>query len=396
MEINTQNWRTATTIVYFSVFLAIGISASWIGPALPSLASGVNVGLAAISYLFIARYFGVMSGILFGGRVFDIKPGHPIMAAMLALLALLTALVPFTNQLWQMALTFLLLGFASGTLDVGGNSMLPWIYRKNVGPYMNGLHVFFGLGAIMTPIAFVRLFMVGESLRLPLWFFAILLFLPGTFLLLLRSPQPENPAQDFSPGNGMRYLILLVGAFLFMYVGAEVSINGWIYTYSLEMRLTTEVTAAYLTSVFWIFIALGRLAAIPLYSYIRSNTILILDLVGGIACTGLVLAFPGSRIALWSGIAGIGLFLGSVFPTLLSLVEERIGTTGQRTSWFLVGASIGAMLFPWLVGQLFGYIGPRGLMYVALGSLLAAFGLVLLIFQQFNKRELLRESANEN
>ena len=77
--------------------------------------------------------------------------------------------------------------------------------------------------------------------------------------------------------------------------------------------------------------------------------------------------------------------MGSVFPTTLGLVEERIGTTGRRTSWFLVGASLGAMVFPWAVGQLFDTIGPIGLMFVVLGSLLAAFGLILYIIQLLSK-----------
>jgi fucose permease len=77
--------------------------------------------------------------------------------------------------------------------------------------------------------------------------------------------------------------------------------------------------------------------------------------------------------------------MGSVFPTTLTLVEERIGTTGLRTSWFLVGASIGAMLFPWIIGQLFSFFGPKGLMVVVLGALLAAFGLMLVIIRLLNR-----------
>jgi fucose permease len=79
-------------------------------------------------------------------------------------------------------------------------------------------------------------------------------------------------------------LIVLVAAFFFMYVGAEISINGWLFTYSRQMDLTTEISGAYLTSVFWIFITLGRLVAIPLYSYVRSTTILVVDLVGWLTC----------------------------------------------------------------------------------------------------------------
>jgi len=213
------------------------------------------------------------------------------------------------------------------------------------------------------------------------------LFLPGIWLLSLRSPEPEIPPENFSSGNGVRLLIVLVAAFFFMYVGAEISINGWIFTYSRQMNLTTEISGAYLTSVFWMFITLGRLVAIPLYSYVRSTTILVLDLIGCVASVSLILLVPDSTSTLWIGVAGVGLFMGSVFPTTLTLVEERIGTTGLRTSWFLVGASIGAMLFPWIIGQLFGFIGPKGLMVVVLGALLAAYGLMLVVIHLLNRSE---------
>ena len=62
---------------------------------------------------------GDMIGIIFGGRVFDKIRGHPIMTVMLALMAFFTALMPLSNVLWQLALIFLLLGFAAGILHVG-------------------------------------------------------------------------------------------------------------------------------------------------------------------------------------------------------------------------------------------------------------------------------------
>jgi len=362
----------------------LGISATWIGPALLNLADHVQTGLAAISIIFTARYLGVMSGIIFGGRVYDRIKGHPILVGALVMLAVFTAILPFSNYLWQLVIIFSALGFAGGTIDVGGNTLLAWLHHKNVGPYMNAIHLFFGLGAILTPIVFVSLFNFSGGLRLPLWVFSMVIFLPGIGLLLLKSPEPKISNEDLSTRNGLRNLTVLIAAFLFMYVGAEVSINGWLFTYSRQMNLASEVSAAYLTSAFWIFMTLGRLAAIPLYSFVRSTTILILDFIGGIISVSLVLLFPNNATVLWIGIAGAGLFMGPVFPTTLGLVEERIGTTGLRTSWFLVGASIGAMVFPWVIGQLFGFIGPIGLMFVVMGSLLAGFGLILFIVHLLN------------
>jgi FHS family Na+ dependent glucose MFS transporter 1 len=103
LEFKTSNWRIASTVSYFAIFLVLGISASWIGPALPSLAEQVHTGLGAISIIFSARAMGAMTGIIFGGRVFDRIRGHLIMTVIFLLLAFLTALMPLSNVLWQLA-----------------------------------------------------------------------------------------------------------------------------------------------------------------------------------------------------------------------------------------------------------------------------------------------------
>jgi fucose permease len=394
MILGTRGWRVATTAAYILIFLAIGISASWLGPALPNLADHVKTGLSAISFVFVGRYAGVMCGILFGGWTFDRVRGHPLMIVMLLTMALFTALVPFSSALWQLVLILFALGFASGNLDVGGNTLLVWIYRGRVGPYMNGLHVFFSLGAIITPILFVRLLIIG-NLQLPLWTISVFILLTAVWLLFLKSPTSNHTTVKEESDNGFRLLIILVSAFFLLYVGAEAGIQSWIFTYSLTMGLAGEFSAAFLNSLFWIFITLGRLIIIPLYAHIRPTTILMVDLIGCIASISLILLLPGSEAALWFGIGATGLFMGSIFPTTLTFTGERIGATSRLTSLFLVGASLGAMSVPWAIGQLFSLAGPTSFMTVILGTMLAAFGFMLIIIRQVDKPKKVKEQVYE-
>ncbi len=46
--------------------------------------------------------------------------------------------------------------------------------------------------------------------------------------------------------------------------------------------------------------------------------------------------------------------------------------TGKVTAWFFVGASMGGMLLPWLIGQFFESIGPRVTMVVLFIDMTAA------------------------
>jgi hypothetical protein len=51
--------------------------------------------------------------------------------------------------------------------------------------------------------------------------------------------------------------------------------------------------------------------------------------------------------------------------------------SGRTTGRFLVGASLGAMCLPWLVGQLFEPVGPSVLMVTIAAALLAALGVLI-------------------
>jgi fucose permease len=86
-----------------------------------------------------------------------------------------------------------------------------------------------------------------------------------------------------------------------------------------------------------------------------------------------ILLWPGSAIALWAGALGLGLFLASIFPTLMSLAERKMAVTGSVTGLFLVGSSAGGMSLPWLIGQLFEPLGPRVAMVVIAADLVATF-----------------------
>jgi MFS transporter, FHS family, Na+ dependent glucose transporter 1 len=107
---------------------------------------------------------------------------------------------------------------------------------------------------------------------------------------------------------------------------------------------------------------------------VRPRRILLADLLGCILSVAVVLAWPGSLVALWLGAVGLGVSMASIFPAAITLAERRVRITGRVTAWFLVGASIGAMLLPWLIGQLFESVGPQVTMLAILANLTLALG----------------------
>ncbi len=167
----------------------------------------------------------------------------------------------------------------------------------------------------------------------------------------------------------------MIALFFFLYVGAEVGFGGWVFTYAVTLDLSGETTAAYLTSAFWGALTLGRLLTIPVAARVRPRFILLGALLGCLTSVGIILIRSGSLAALWVGAFGLGFSMAPIFPTTISLAERRMTITGRVTSWFFVGASLGGMSLPWLIGQLFESVGPRAMMFAVLADLALAVGI---------------------
>ena len=371
--------RKLKTIGYFAMFVALGLSISVIGPTLPGLAEQTHTHLSQISILFTAHSLGYLVGSYIGGRFYDRIPGHPVLAGMLVAIAIALVITPVTNFLWLLATAIFIAGVGGGGVDVGGNVMLAWTYRRNVGPYMNGLHFFFGVGAFLTPIIIAQAVLVTGSYKWGYWIIALMMLPAAFWLLMYPSPTIISRQEDSTPGTSDRLLILLMMAFFFLYVGGEASFGGWIFTYSLALDLASETNAAYLTSVFWGALMVGRLVSIPLAARFRSGTLLWVDLIGCLLSISMILVLPHSPIAIWAGTIGTGFFMASMFPTMMTLAERRLGLSGRITGLFLIGASLGGMTVPWIIGQLFEGVGPRVTMWVVFIVMSLTVGVFILI-----------------
>jgi FHS family Na+ dependent glucose MFS transporter 1 len=374
------------TAVYYIVFLIIGLSASIMGPTLPWLADNVAVPLSQISILFSAKSLGGLLGSAFGGRLFDRRPAHPVAAGLLLIMAITLALIPLGRQLWVLAVIVFLLGVGDITLDLGGNTLLMWVHGSRVAPFMNGLHFFFGVGAFLAPVL-VALAISGGSVQAAYWVLALIILPVAVVLLRLSSPTAPNHAETTVDSRQVsRRLAFLVAFFFLLYVGAEVSFGGWIYSYAVALDLASEVGAAYLTSAFWGALTIGRLLAVPISTRVGPRYILLVGLLGSLACLATILLLRESSLALQVSVFGLGLCMAPVFPTMLSFAERRMAITGQVTGWFFVGASLGGMILPWVSGQLFTRFSPYATMAAIAGAVLGAL-IVYLILTAFSQRK---------
>lgn len=365
--------RIPRTIGYFAAFASLGLIMASLGPTLPGLAEHTRTGLSEISFLFMARSLGNLLGSFWAGRLYNRAPGHSVMAATLVIIAFLLFSMPLAGYLSILTTIALIFGVAQRVLDVGGITMVAWIWNHKLGSYMNALHIFLGMGALASPILIALVVAATGDITWAYWALSLILLPVAAWLIWIRSPRPQGRAGEEANMRFEPVLITLVGVFLFLHVGAEHSYSGWLFSYTVKLGLGSEATAAYLTSAFWASFTAGLLLAVPLTARFSPRQVLVADIVGCLFSLSILLIWPDSLCVLWIGTVGMGLSMASIFPTTVALVGQRSAITGRLVGWLFVGGSAGGMTLPWVIGQLFDRKGPQATMYVILIDLAVAF-----------------------
>jgi MFS transporter, FHS family, Na+ dependent glucose transporter 1 len=385
MTLSTDSNRShplLVTLVYYLAFIILGLTTAANGPSLPKLAEHTASGLDRISLIFVFSSFGYLSGSFLGGRAFDRVSGHRLMSIAMIIIGFASVLIPISRSMSLLLLAMTLSGLAAGILDVGCNTLLLWTHGEKSGPFLNGLHFFFGVGSLTAPLVLAQVLLRTNDIHWLFYSFAIVCLPIAIWLWLLPEP-PHRVHKDQRANAALPVVpvVLIVMLFL-LYVGLELGFGNWIYTYALTLGLGTTVTAAYLTSVFWGSFTLGRLLGIWVSTQMRTQMILFMDLIGCAISAILIMLWKDSALALWLGTFGLGISMASIFPTFMMLAGERMQITGAMTGWFLVGSGAGSMFLPWLIGQIFAATGPKAMTTVLLIDIVVMLGVLLLFLNQ--------------
>ena len=371
---STKNDALRRTFGYYSLFICLGLDASILGPTLPSLANQTLSRLGQMGLLFLAGAIGYTLGTWISGRVFDRLRGHPVMGIAQLIVAVMIFVIPFTPRFWLLLVILACKGFANGFINTGANTLLVWTHGEKVGPFMNGLHFSFGLGAFLAPFLVAQVVDVAGGYRWAYWALAAFAMLVGLRLLTLSgSPQPihtrDGETVRTARGPISYPLVMAATLFLFFYVGAEITFGGWVYTYAVALNLASAAGAAYLTSAFWLAFTFGRLISIPAATRFTPKQVILAALSGCLTILALGIIFSGSSAVLWVMALGLGFCMAPVWPTGFTLAGQSINLTGKITGMILLGDSFGGMVLPTLVGQVIEGSGPRAMIYLVFGSL---------------------------
>ncbi|HMA36627.1 MAG TPA: MFS transporter [Chloroflexia bacterium] len=349
----------------FFAFILIGANDGGSGVLLPSLQAFYHVDKATIGLLFLAGTFGYLgaaftSGLLverLGQRRFLLLGAAAFSGGETAFLLRL----PFAAVLTGL----LLLGFGVAIIDAGLNSYIAGL-PNNTAP-LNYLHAFYGLGALIGPLVASAILALGWAWNLVylVWLSLGLLVLGGVAAVFAPAPRPVAPPGERNVLAAVLRLpvVWLAALFLLLYVGAEVSLGSWSYSFLTETRHEAALFSGWVVSGYWMGLTLGRLTLVRLASRVGDRHLITGCLAGVALGIALVWLVPGS-IPAAAGLGLAGFSLGPIYPTTIALLSGWVAPRLLPSAiGFLASAgSIGAAVFPWGAGYLATALGLTALL----------------------------------
>ena len=290
----------------------------------------------------------------------------------------------------------------------GGNVLILNTWGDQAGPHMQALHFSFAAGAFISPIISKLVFGDGYDLaanatmeantelsspdtdrlsKAPhsrssslksMWAYivigAFILLVSLLFFLLYSRSSTSHERAKAASGKPLvakhhNVLILLLFFFFFWYVGAEVAYGSFIFTFAKDFANMDQTQAAGLNSLFWGTFAATRGLAIFFAACMYPGSMILLSLVGCTLSSLLLTLFSRNKMVLWSCTALYGASMATTFPSGISWMEQYTTVTGRSAAIFVVGAALGEMILPALVGLLLERMQEHPvLMYLCLGT----------------------------
>ena len=325
----------------------------------------------------------------------DVRWPHRLLAAAGVLLAMWTATVPHVVYLIALFGVMGLAALCAGALDIGGNILLVYAWgREDDGSSaaMTGLHFAWGVGAACAPVMAAGLGLEGSDMVM------VYSIIPGTACILMLAPLvaavPAKRASAMSDNDGGWNVgtisvcsrpslpilwsfwccfcanvgeVALATPFLrsrfvggmcamtfyyFAYATAEQVPGAWLATYAVHSDVdSSDAHGAYVTSVYWASLTLGRLVAAVTALRIADETLMRSCFAAcGAGCVVLIVVGQSSLTGLYVAAAFLGLGLSALFPMGILLARSRLPVRGKWISRFIAGSDVGSITMPALVG----------------------------------------------
>ncbi|KAG7294229.1 hypothetical protein NEMBOFW57_004299 [Staphylotrichum longicolle] len=362
-------------------FILMGMTDGAVGALLPYIETYYHISYTVVSLVFLSPFVGYLLAALLNNLIHH----HfgQLGVAILGPVSRLIGIVPLVFHPAYPALPVVLLftGFGNGIMDSAWNAWIGNMQRAN--ELLGFLHGAYGLGATIGPL--IATAMVTKA-GLGWWtFYYVMIGLDGLGFFLLvpafwRATAKVHREAHMASNGGKRTttrtvlkspVVWLVALFLLGYVGAEVSLGGWIVTFMLRVRDAEPFIAGLVATFFWLGLTIGRVVLGFVTGRIGEKLAITVYLLLSVALQLLYWLVPNFAASA-TFVAFLGFFLGPLFPAAI-VAATKLLPADYHVSAIGFAAAFGgggAALFPFAIGAIAQSKGVEVLQPIVLAILL--------------------------
>lgn len=357
-----------------------------LGAILPSIEKYYNVNYAIVSLMWMGTAIGFIM-VAFTGHYIDNAIGMRMCVSVAPALYLVMYGLTCSGTKFPVIVVGFWFGGLGGAIGLSQYNIL-LSKLQNAAHYLGMFHGSYGLGAFMSPLISTAMINQGVTWHY-FYFIPLALALFSTLFTLWafaycdedlkpwyseevnpeatemtgaeeeRVPQrTDDDKHDFKAAIKDRRTWLIC-IFIFFYQGAEVSLGGWTVTFLLDYRHGNSESTGYIASGFWGGVMIGRFVLTTLLSRLFTARRAILVLMILIMLLDFCVWFIPNTIAAGVCVSIIGLFIGPIYPLMVSLITKILPRRIKFCSLTLGTAfgSSGGSLVPFSVGMGSEYTG---------------------------------------
>jgi len=331
--------KGSTHVLIFAAILGIfvyGMTAATLGTILPNLSERFGLTPAQNGTIAFAQALGLMIASLGVGPLLDTQGDKIGLVLGLIFIAAALFALPKAGGYGTIVFWLFLLGVGGGIVVTGANALSSAASPEHRATALNLVNLFFGLGGLATPFLSANLFKKDAS-RL-CYAIAVVAVLALAVQVLTPMPAPTGNAAFVLAGVGPilgRPLLLMLGFFLFLYIGCEVGVWNWLPRHLIAQGISESKALNILSLGFALGLLVGRVGVSPILIHVPAAVVTLAASVAMAVTTFLMLRTrkPGAAAVL---VFLAGLAMAPVFPTTLAIV----GTVFPRMTGTAIGFAI--------------------------------------------------------
>ena len=375
-----QERGTALPILITRVAICIfAVSQTMLSPLITQIGAAFGLGLGGSGFLFTAYYISNIFFCLVTGRIIAMIGKRTAMKAGLIFYALVTFAFAHTHS-FAIACAFIsCMGALATFIEAVGMDLVDDMSPVDAASNLTMTHGIAGIGMVGGVVYSGLMLNAGYDWRTIYTMMSVAVGAVAVVFCIVRFPKMHQSAAgglaELKHWFTRRELYPTYLA-LFLYVGAEGAVTGWMATFMTTTLGYSSLLASLGTAAIWTVVTVGRIVCAGLVGT-RYTVRALVSFLCTVCVIGILLtAGVTMPILFWVALLLVGAGLSALWPLIASTALDAGNNGGTVMSLILFFGYFGAAVIPYLIGLIGDAAGLR-MALIASAVVFAALGLVV-------------------